>query len=64
VQKASPHAVYTPTFAADASVSEALALHAPSFVSPTLMNAGFGASLAFTPADSGETVFLPAIVKQ
>lgn len=60
------HAVYTPIFVADASVSEALTLRATSLVSPTLTTAGagFGASLAFTPTNSGETIFLPAIVKQ
>lgn len=60
------HAVYTSIFAADASVSEALTLRATSRASPTLTTAGagFGASLAFTPADLVDTIFLPAIVKQ
>jgi len=60
------HAVFTPTFDTDASVNESLELHAASLVSPTLTaaGAGFGASLAFTPADAEEAIYLPVITRQ
>lgn len=59
------HAVFTPTFAADASINEALELRATSLASPdmTTAGAGFGASLAFTPDAPEETLYLPVITR-
>ncbi len=60
------HAVFTPTFAVDASIMEALELRATSLVSPTMTTAGvaFGASLSFTPSTPEEMLYLPVITRQ
>ena len=61
------HAVYTPTFAGDASVNEALALTATSLVSPTLttQGVGFGFSNGFDPqSNAGASLYLPLAVKE
>lgn len=59
------HAVFTPTFAVDESINESLELRATSLISPTLTaaGAGFGASLAFTPAASEKSLYLPVIAR-
>lgn len=60
------HAVYTPDFAADASLAEVLQLQATSVVSPTLQANGIstGASLAFDPQrQREEKLYMPAMSK-
>lgn len=59
------HAVFTPTFAADANINEALELRATSLTNPvmTTAGAGFGASLGFTPTNSEQALYLPMVAR-
>lgn len=61
------HAVYTPTFAVDASINEALDLTATSLLSPTLSarGVGLGFSNGFDPQNNaGANLYLPLTVKE